>query len=67
MASSEDSKARLTNQVRQLEGQLSRVMEDGDTRAKTRYAELERELEEKSSEFETALAEMQSKSEEQLS
>jgi hypothetical protein len=67
LGASEDARNRQATQVRQLEQLLARTVEDTDSRAKSRYAELERELEEKSAEFEAGLAEMQQKSEEQLS
>ena len=67
LATSEETKTKQALQLRTIENQLSRTVEDTDARAKSKYAELERELEEKSSEFEAGLAEMQAKSEEQLS
>lgn len=67
LTTSEEAKQKYSAQIRTLEQQLSRTVEDTDARAKSKYAELERELEEKSGEFEQGLAEMQAKSEEQLS
>lgn len=67
LSTSEDTRQRQLTQIRTLESQVSRVTEDTDARAKSKYLELERELEEKSTEFESSLAEMQAKSEEQLS
>jgi hypothetical protein len=49
-----------------LESQKARMLEEGEDRAKLRYAELEHELEDKTQEFEDTLREMQLKSEEQL-
>jgi hypothetical protein len=54
------------DQVRVLETQKARMLEEGEDRAKLRYTELEREIEEKTVEFEDTLREMQQKSEEQL-
>ena len=54
------------DQVRQLESQKARMMEESEDRAKIRYLELERELDEKTQDFEETLRDMQSKSEEQL-
>jgi hypothetical protein len=42
-----------------LESQKARMLEEGEDRAKLRYAELERELEDKTQEFEDTLREMQ--------
>jgi t-SNARE complex subunit (syntaxin) len=66
LATSEEVKTKALDQVRQLESQKARMMEESEDRAKIRYLELERELDEKTQDFEETLRDMQSKSEEQL-
>jgi hypothetical protein len=58
---------RALEQVRSLESQKTRLVEESEDRAKTRLLELEHELEEKTANFEETIAELQQKSEEQLS
>ena len=66
LSTSEEVKTKALDQVRLLETQKARMLEEGEDRAKLRYTELEREIEEKTVEFEDTLREMQQKSEEQL-
>lgn len=64
LSTSEEVKTKALDQVRLLETQKARMLEEGEDRAKLRYTELEREIEEKTVEFEDTLREMQQKSEE---
>jgi hypothetical protein len=59
LSASEEVKNKALDQVRMLESQKARMLEEGEDRAKLRYAELERELEDKTQEFEDTLREMQ--------
>ena len=58
LSASEEVKTKSLEQVRLLETQKARMLEEGEDRAKQRYTELERELEEKTTEFEDTLREM---------
>jgi len=59
LSTSEEVKIKALDQVRLLETQKARMLEEGEDRAKMRYTELEREIEEKTVEFEDTLREMQ--------
>ena len=58
LSTSEEVKTKALEQVRLLETQKARMLEEGEDRAKQRYTELERELEDKTLEFEETLREM---------
>jgi hypothetical protein len=55
LSASEEVKGKALEQVRVLESQKARMLEEGEDRAKIRYAELERELEDKTQEFEDTI------------
>lgn len=59
MSSSEDVKSRALDQVKSLESQKARLIDETEDRAKQRYLELEKELDEKTRDFEDTLREMQ--------
>lgn len=62
----EEQKQRACEQVKNMDGQKIRLMEESEGRHKIRQLELEREIEEKTREFEENIKEVQEKSEEQL-
>ena len=52
-------KSRALDQVKSLESQKARLIDETEDRAKQRYLELEKELDEKTRDFEDTLREMQ--------
>lgn len=58
LSTTEEVKSKATDQLKVLESLKSRMVEESEDRAKSRYLELERELEEKTQEFEESLSEM---------
>lgn len=64
LGQSEEVKNRALEQIKNLDTQKLRMIEESEVRAKNKQTELERELEEKTKEYDDTIKEMQQKSEE---